>query len=63
MEAVLLSYLTLCNPWTVACQARLSMGILQARTLEWVAMQVMDAIPSYTNSPGNMASDVTTAGE
>jgi len=39
------------------------MGILQARTLEWVAMQVMDAIPSYTNSPGNMASDVTTAGE
>ena len=24
--------------WTVALQAPLSMGILQARTLEWVAM-------------------------
>ena len=24
--------------WTVACQARLSMGILQARILEWVAL-------------------------
>ena len=29
---------TLCNPWTVACQAPLPMGILQARILEWVAM-------------------------
>ena len=26
------------TPWTVACQAPLSMGILQARVLEWVAM-------------------------
>ena len=26
------------NPWTVAHQAPLSMGILQVRTLEWVAM-------------------------
>ena len=24
--------------WTVACQAPLSMGVLQARILEWVAM-------------------------
>ena len=24
--------------WTVACQVSLSMGILQARILEWVAM-------------------------
>ena len=34
-------YLTLCDPmdqWTVALQASLSMGILQARILEWVAM-------------------------
>ena len=30
------SCLTLCNPWT-ACQAPLSMEILQARILEWVA--------------------------
>ena len=26
------------NPWTVARQAPLSMGILQTRILEWVAM-------------------------
>ena len=26
------------TPWTEACQAPLSMGILQARVLEWVAM-------------------------
>ena len=26
------------TPWTVACQTPLSMGILQATTLEWVAM-------------------------
>ena len=26
------------TPWTVACQSPLSMGILQARILEWVAM-------------------------
>ena len=25
-------------PWTVACQAPLSMGILQAGVLEWLAM-------------------------
>jgi len=35
---VALSCLTLQPPWTVACQAPLSMGILQARILEWVAM-------------------------
>ena len=29
--------LTLCDPMAVACQAPLSMGILQARILEWVA--------------------------
>ena len=32
------SYPTLCDPWTVAHQAPLSMGIPQARILEWVAM-------------------------
>ena len=26
------------TPWTIPCQASLSMGILQARILEWVAM-------------------------
>ena len=29
---------SLCNPWTVAHQAPLSMGIFQARMLEWVAL-------------------------
>ena len=29
---------TLVTPWIVACQAALSMGILQARILQWVAM-------------------------
>ena len=32
------SCLILCDSWTVACQAALSMGILQARILEWVVM-------------------------
>ena len=32
------------TPWTVACQAPLSMGILQARILEWVT------IPFYRGS-------------
>ena len=33
------SHAWLCaTPWTAACQAPLSMGILQARTLEWVAI-------------------------
>ena len=37
--AVLCLVSQLClTPWTVACQAPLSMGILQARILEWVAM-------------------------
>ena len=29
---------TLCDTWTVACPAPWSMGILQARVLEWVAI-------------------------
>ena len=32
------SCLTLTTPWTVARQAALSMGILQARILEWVGI-------------------------
>ena len=32
------SCLTICEPWTVACQAPLSIAILQARILDWVAM-------------------------
>ena len=32
------SCLTHVTPWSVARQATLSMGILQARTLEWIAI-------------------------
>ena len=35
---LLQSCLTLLTPWAVSLQAPLSVGILQARTLEWVAM-------------------------
>ena len=35
---------TLCDPNTVACQAPLSMEILQARVLEWVAMPSLQGI-------------------
>ena len=31
------SCLPLCDPWTVTCQAPLSMEIIQARILEWIA--------------------------
>ena len=34
------SCLTLCDPWTAARQAPLSMEILQATILEWAALQV-----------------------
>ena len=33
------------TPWTVACQSPLSMGILQARILEWVAMPSSGDLP------------------
>ena len=29
---------TLMSPWTIACQAHLSMGFFQERILEWVAV-------------------------
>ena len=38
MYLVAQSCLLFATPWTAACQAPLSMGILQARILEWVAM-------------------------
>ena len=33
--------LTFCDLWTIAHHAPLSMGILQARILEWVAIKVV----------------------
>ena len=50
--------------WTVACQAPLSMGILQARILEWVAMpsskgssQPKDQTRSPTFQAGSLLSE------
>ena len=40
-------------PWTVACQAPLSMGILQARILEWVA--ILGDLPNPGIEPGSPA--------
>ena len=47
------------TPWTVACQASLFMGILQARILEWVAL------PSIKGSsqPSNPSQISCIAGE
>ena len=40
---VIQSYLTLCFPVDCGHQVLLSMGILQARTLEWVAISFSNA--------------------
>ena len=44
--------LTLATSWTVACQAPLSMGILQARILEWVASSFSRGFPTQESNPG-----------
>ena len=44
---------TLCNPMDCSRQAPLSMGILQARMLEWVAMPSFQGIfPTQGSNPG-----------
>ena len=41
------------TPWTLACQAPLSMGILQAKILEWVVIPPLQGIfPTQGSSPG-----------
>ena len=39
------------TPWTVACRAPLSMGILQARILQWVAL-LQGIFPTQGSNPG-----------
>ena len=40
------------TPWTAACQAPLSMGILQARKLDWVAVPSSRGIfPTKVSNP------------
>ena len=47
------SVLPFVTPWTVACQASLSMGILQARILEWVCHALLQGIfPTQGLNPG-----------
>ena len=41
--------------WTAACQAPLSMGILQAETLEWVAMPSSRDLPKPGIEPRSPA--------
>ena len=43
------------TPWTVACQPHLSMGILQARIMEWVAMPSSGDLPSIGIKPRSPA--------
>ena len=52
------------TPWTVAHQALLSMGLLQARILEWVAMLSSrgSSAPRYQRDPASLMSSAL-AGE
>ena len=56
------------TPWTVTCQASLSVGILQARILEWVAMPCWEDLlnkgtePRSHISPALASSFFTTSG-
>ena len=43
---------TPCDPMTVAHQAPLSMGILQPRILEWVAISFSRIFPTQGSNPG-----------
>ena len=41
--------------WTVACQSPLSIGILQARILEWVAISFSRDLPDTGIQPASPA--------
>ena len=40
------------TPWTVACQDPLTVGILQARTLEWVASSQGSVVEEESDPSG-----------
>ena len=46
------------TPWTVACQALLSIGILQARILEWVVCPPPGDLLDPAMEPGSPALQV-----
>ena len=50
------------TPWTVAHQAPLSMGILQARILEWVAISSLGYLPNPGIEPVSPASPALAGG-
>ena len=43
------------TPWTVVCQASLSIGIFQARVLEWAAISSSRALPNQGIEPTSPA--------
>ena len=50
------------TPWTVACQVPLSVGILQARILEWVAMPSSGDLPDPESKPLSLISPALAGG-
>ena len=50
------------TPWTVAHQAPLSMGILQARILEWVVMPFSRDLPDPGVEPASFMSPALAGG-
>ena len=55
----MLSRVTLVTLWTVAHQASLSLGILQARILEWVAISFSKNSNSYIAAAKSLQSCLT----
>ena len=55
VHACVLNYFTCAqlfvNPWTVACQAPLSMGFFQTKILKWVAMPPPWHLPDPRSKP------------
>ena len=50
------------TPWTVACQVPVSMGIFQARILEWVAIPLPRDLPDPGIEPASLASPAMAGG-
>ena len=48
--------------WTVACQAPLSVGILQARALEWVKKVASRGLPDPGIEPASLMSPALVGG-
>ena len=62
MRSVMQLCPTLGHPWTVACQAPLSMEFFQARTLEWVAISFSRAFSDPGMEPTSLVSPAVAGG-